>query len=321
MENKTIKLCILLIILLVIIAFFGVILGTKVINPFGNLTSLDQQIIYNLRLPRVLAGIICGMTLSASGLLIQISMNNQLADTTILGFQSGATLMALIIMLVIPSAYPLLPLIAFLGGIFVYFIIYLISRKNSSAIFLIVSGIAISAIIRSLINLVSTLFSENLTSTLAWVNGSLNTVQMNDVYYMIFYSTILLIITLIISLKIDLLLLDDNYLINLGIKPRFYRMLVTLLAILLTSVSVSFVGTISFVGLLGPHIARRLCSNAGFNLMPVSILIGAILVAGCDLLQRIIFPIYELPVGISMSFIGGIFLIILLIRSNNVKVS
>lgn len=321
MDSKTKKIVIKLLILLGAIAFLSVIFGTKPINPFNpNNSPIDKQIIFDLRLPRTMAAIISGMTLAASGLLIQISMNNQLADTSILGFQSGATLVALIIMLAAPSLYPLLPLFAFLGGLAVYVIIYLLSKKNSSSMFLIVAGIAISSIIRSMINLVSTLFAENLQTTIAWTNGSLNTVDLNDAKLMVIYGIILLAITLVVSLRVDILLLDDDYLHNIGVNSQRYRLLIAALAILLSAVSVSFVGTIGFVGLLAPHIARRLVSNSGYNLMPVTILIGGILVAGCDLLQKLIFPIYEIPVGITMSFIGGTYLVILLIRSNNVRV-
>ncbi len=321
MDSNPKQRIVMLLILLGVIAILSIVLGTKVINPFDSgLSEIDQQIVFDLRMPRMIAAVVSGMTLAASGLLIQISMNNQLADTSILGFQSGATLVALIIMLAIPSLYPVLPLFAFLGGLFVYMIIFLISRKNSSAIFLIVAGIAISSIIRSMINLVSTLFAENLQDTIAWTNGSLNTVQMSDAKLMLIYSSILLVIALVVSTRVDILLLDDDYLHNIGVNSRKYRLLIAGLAILLTSVSVSFVGTIGFVGLLAPHIARRLVANSGYILMPVTILIGGILVAGCDLLQRIIFPIYEIPVGITMSFIGGTYLVILLIRSNHVRV-
>lgn len=320
MVNRVYKISIILLILLGVIAFLSIILGTKVINPFNLQDAVDRQIIFDLRLPRTLAAIICGATLAASGLLIQIGMNNQLADSSILGFQSGATLAALIVMLALPGLYPLLPFIAFIGGMVVFFIIFMISKTNSSPVFLIVAGIAISAIVRSLINLVSTLFAEDLQDTIAWTNGSLSTVQLSDVKLMLFYSSILLAITLIVSVRVDMLLLDDEYLKSIGVNGSKFRIAVTLLAILLSAISVSFVGTIGFVGLLAPHIVRRVMNNAGYNLMPATILVGGVLVSGCDLLQRVIFPIYEIPVGITMSFIGGTYLVVLLVRSNHVRV-
>lgn len=319
MNNKEKILNISLIIVLVLIVIVSIVWGTKFISPFTD-NLVDKQILFELRMPRTIAGVLCGATLAASGVLIQVSMNNQLADSSILGFQSGATLVALIIMLAIPTLYPFLPLFAFIGGMAVFAIIFLISKKNSSALFLIVAGIAISSVIRSMINLVSTLFAENLQNTIAWTNGSLNTVQFDDVKLMLIYSIVLLIIAIVLSKRMDILLLDNNYLKAIGINGSKFRVFVTLVAILLSSISVSFVGTIGFVGLLAPHISRRLVNNSGYILMPTSILVGAILVSGCDLAQRILFPIYEIPVGIVMSFTGGIFLIILLIRSNNVRV-
>lgn len=317
-SNK--KIFVVLLILLGAIAFLSLLLGTKVINPFADLSPVEKQILWQLRMPRTLAAIVSGMTLAASGLLIQTSMNNQLADSSILGFQSGATLVALIIMLAVPSLYPFLPLFAFLGGLAVYSLIILISRKNASSIFMVVAGIAISSVIRSMINLVQTLFAEDLQNTIAWTNGSLNTVQLNDVMLMVIYSLILLTVALLIAIRLDLLLLDDDYLQNIGVNPKRLRLIASSIAILLSSISVSFVGTIGFVGLLAPHIARRLVNNSSQILMPATILIGGILVAGCDFLQRIIFPIYEIPVGITMSFVGGIYLVLLLVRSNDVRV-
>ncbi len=320
MVNKHNKVIIILISVLLFVLCLSILLGTTFINPFSAMDSIEKQIVYELRMPRAIAAILSGMTLAASGLLIQISLDNELADSSILGFQSGATLVALIIMLAIPDLYPLLPLFSFLGGLLVYGLIIVITRNNSNSLFLIVAGIAISAIIRSLINLVSTLFAENLQSTMSWVNGSLNTVQINDVKLMVIYSAILLTITSIIALRVDILLLDDEYLQTIGVNARKMRITVTVVAILLAAISVSFVGTISFVGLLAPHIARRVVDNRAQVLMPVTILVGGLLTLGCDFIQRIVFPIYEIPLGISMSFIGGIYLVILLIRSNNVRV-
>lgn len=320
METKTVSRCITLGIILILIIFLSVSLGTKYINVFKITEPLDKQIIFELRLPRVVAAITSGMTLAASGLLIQIGLNNQLADSSILGFQSGATLVALIVMLIIPELYPILPLLAFFGGVLIFLVIFTISKRNQSAIFLIVAGIAISSIIRSLVNLISMLFAENLENTMGWLNGSLSTVKLSDSMLMIAYSSVLIAITLVLSYRLDILLLDDSYLQNIGINGSRYRFIMTTLAILLSSVSVSFVGTIGFVGLIAPHIARHLVDNRSISLMPTTILVGGILVSGCDLLQRMIFPIYEIPVGIMLSMIGGTYLVILLIRSNHVRV-
>ncbi|WOO87898.1 iron ABC transporter permease [Mollicutes bacterium LVI A0039] len=321
MNHKTKKIVIMLTIIILFLLISSMVFGTKIINPFtANLSETDYQIIYNLRLPRTLAALFSGMTLAASGLLIQTSMRNSLADSSILGFQSGATLVAMFIMLAMPSLYSFLPLFAFLGGLVVYAIIYTIAIRNESALFLVVAGIAISSIIRSFVNLLSQMFAEDLDMTIAWLNGSLNTVNRQDMLLIVLYSVILLLITMKIAPKLDILLMDDDYLINLGVKVSKVRFITTALAILLTAVSVSFVGTIGFVGLLAPHISRKLVNQTSTNLMPTTILIGGVLVLGCDLLQRVLFPIYEIPVGTIMSLVGGIYLLYLLIRSNNVRV-
>ncbi len=322
MDRKSKQIFSLLVIILVTSLIIGMFWGTSYIPPrevFSN--EINKQIVFELRTPRMIAALISGMTLAASGLLIQNSMRNQLADSSILGFQSGATLMALLIMLAVPSLYPILPLISFCGGLIVYIIIILISRQNSSSLFIVVSGIAISAVVRSMISLVTLLFADNFENTVSWTNGSLNSVSQVDAALMLFYGTLLLVVTIMIIGKLDLLLLDDEYLTNLGVNTTKMRIGATLLAILLTSVSVSFVGTIGFVGLLAPHITRRLVVNTSANLMPISIVLGGVLVLGCDTLQRLLIPIYEIPVGTIMSLFGGIYLVYLLVRSQDVRVS
>ncbi len=321
MDKKTKRLIYILAITNLLVIAFAIIIGTEIINPFLAFKNpVYHDIIFKLRIPRIIAAVFAGMTLAASGVLIQVSMDNQLADTSILGFQSGATLMALIVMLIYPGLYNYLPLIAFIGGMAVYLIVFSISTKTKGAVYLIVCGIAVSSVIRALINLISLLFAENLENTIAWINGSLATVSLTDVKLMSIYSIIILIIAIIIAQKLDLLQMDDDFLLNLGVKPVRLRFIVSAVAILLASVSVSFVGTIGFVGLLAPHISRRLVGNGARELLPVSILVGSLLVVGCDTIQRFIFPIYEIPVGTSLSFIGGIYLIYLLIRSNRVNI-
>lgn len=315
------KKIILLTITNLVVVVFAIILGSETINPFAeNLDPVYYDIIFKLRLPRIVAGMFAGMTLAASGLIIQVSLNNQLADASILGFQSGATLVAMIVMLALPSLYPIMPIIAFCGGMVVFLIIYSISLRNQGALFLIIGGIAVGAVIRSLISIVTLLFADNLQNTLSWTNGSLTTVNITDAKLIAIYSIILLIIALVLSLRLDFLLLDDQFILNLGKNPRKLRFMYATIGILLSSVSISFVGSIGFVGLLGPHISRKLVGENSAHLMPITILVGSLLVLGCDTLQRIIFPIYEVPVGTALSFIGGIYLIILILRRSNVRV-
>ncbi len=321
MKNNFKKLVCVLLIMNIMTILLAIVIGTEFINPFDVISDpIAYDIVLKLRIPRIIAATVAGMTLAAGGVLIQLSMNNQLADTTILGFSSGATLVALLVMLAFPSLYNILPLLAFTGGLVVYLLVFYIASKTKGAVYLIVAGIAVSAVIRSLISLVSMLFAQNLENTMAWLNGSLSTVSITDAKLMLVYGTILLVITLLIASKLDLLLMDDEFLKNLGLNPIMLRFIISALAILLASISVSFVGTIGFVGLLAPHIARRLIWGQTKELIIVSILIGSLLVVGCDTLQRLLFPIYEIPVGTTLSFIGGIYLIYLLVRSFDAKI-
>ncbi len=319
MERRTLKAVIILSLIIVVTFLVSLTFGIEWINIFDISDDVSYQIVMQLRLPRTIAALTSGMTLALSGMLIQMSLKNQLADSSILGFQSGATLFALLVLLVFPNLYVSLPLIAFIGGMLVYLIVFVIASRLDSGVHLIIVGIAISAVIRSFINILSLLNASELENTVLWTNGSLAMVSLSDSMVMLVYSIILIIVTILMIGYLDFNLLDDEMLLNLGLNYNVVRFLTATLAILLASVSVSFVGTIGFVGLLAPHIARRLVTNTAKNMVVMSMLVGGLLVLGCDVMQRVIFPIYEVPVGILMSFIGGSFLIILLLRRSSVK--
>lgn len=306
--------------IVVLIFILSLTLGVETINIFNLDDEINRQIVMEIRLPRTIAAIASGMSLGLSGLLIQLSMKNPIADTNLLGFQSGATLFVLIVILLVPSLVNYIPLIAFIGGMLVYIIVLLITYKLENRNNIIVVGIAISAIVRSFINLITLINSDDIENTLSYTSGSLTGVNLDEAMIIFWLSLFAISVVVIFRKQFEFNLLDDELLLNAGINYNVVRLTTATVAIFLSTISVCYIGTIGFVGILAPHIARKLTVNTATKLIPTTILVGAILVAGGDLLQRVLVPIYEIPVGIIMSVAGGVMLIILLLRSDDVEV-
>lgn len=272
-----------------------------------------HTVLWKIRIPRAIVALVTGATLAASGTLIKAVMKNPLADTGLLGIQSGATLIAMIIILIMPHMYDLLPIGAFVGGFLVYLILTAVAFKDGiKPVRLILSGVAINGFLGSFIGLISIYNSDKIQSALNWLNGSLAGVTMDDAILITIYGVMAIIISLFLIGKCNLLLLDDITIINLGENLSLTRFIVSTVAVLLTSVSVSVVGIISFVGLVVPHITRLIIGQNHKHLLPLSIILGSVFLLMADVLQKLIFSPMEIPVGIVISFIGGPFFLYLL---------
>lgn len=281
-------------------------------------TSFNNNVVNKIRLPRVVVGICVGVALSLSGLITSVALKNPLADSGILGIQSGATIGALIAILVLPSMIIYLPIFSFIGGIVVFLLLLLITvgKNGYSSKNIVLSGVAMNAFATSITGTIAIVYADRFKNALGWLNGSLSTISVTDMKVILIYTTILVIIILFFIPVIKILMLDDNAILNIGHNPNVLRFILTLLAVLLACISVAFVGVIAFIGIIAPQISRKLVGvNIGY-LIVSSILIGAILVVGTDLLQRIIFSPMEVPVGILIGVIGAPMFIILARRKS-----
>ncbi len=283
----------------------------KAIFNKGEETTLI--IVREIRLPRAAVALFAGATLAASGVLIKAVMRNPLADSGLLGIQSGATVVAMFIILAAPSLVYLLPIASFIGGLFAFSLIMLLSYKNGiNAIRMILAGIAVNALFGSIIGLLSIYYSDQIQNALGWLNGSLANVSVSDMKIIMFYGTIALVFGALLIPKCNLMALDDATLQNLGENVSLTRVLISTGAVLLASVSVSIVGIIGFVGLVIPHISRLIIGTNHKKLFPLSVVLGACLVLAADLLQKIVFSPMEMPVGIVISILGAPFFLYLL---------
>ncbi|PIE98689.1 MAG: iron ABC transporter permease [Treponema sp.] len=279
----------------------------------GKGKELVTDIIFDLRLPRILIALIIGMNLAVSGALLQAVMQNPLADPGIIGVSAGASVGGIILMLALPQYSYLVPIVAFLGAMFAVFLIYILAWKDGfTPIRIILSGVAINALLGSITGLVSILFSDRLQGALMWLNGSLSAKGWSQFKVLATYSFPLLIAALFCIRSANILLLGDAKASSLGVKVNRVRFLLSVVAAFLAAVSTSVVGIIGFVGLVIPHIFRILVGSDYKVLLPFSMFGGAVLLLAADTFSRNIASPLELPVGIVMSVFGAPFFLYLL---------
>lgn len=287
----------------------------EILSIFSGKDTQHALIFWQIRFPRVLGGILTGIFLALAGCILQSVLQNPIADPGVLGISSGASLAAVIIMLLFPENIALLIPLAFLGGLFTYAIVAILTFQNGmKPIHVILAGISISAIWGGIQAILLTAYSDRLIGVMNWLNGNLGNLTWNDIQLLFTLGTPTVFLILILAGKLNLILLGDDVMYNLGVPVVFYRFLFSLLSVYLAAVSVSFTGVIGFVGLIVPHIGRLLVGNNHYRLLPITLLLGANLLLGADTLARMIIAPQEIPVGTVMSLLGGPFFLYLLLR-------
>ena len=309
---------------LLFITVFSVSLGTvpfTISEIVSGLTGRSENalaniIIFNVRLPRILLGLLVGMNLAVAGGLLQGLLRNPLAAPQVIGVNAGAGLAAVAIMVLFPELFLFIPLAAFMGAIAVTFLVYLLSEKEGkgSTVSIILAGIAISALLRSITSGLMFLFSDRLEVTFAWLLGGLIGRGWRYFHLLVPYSLIGLIAALFLSPKVNLLLLGEDASRNLDLPVKMYRALIIIVASILAASAVSVAGTIGFIGLVAPHIARLMVGNDYRYLTALSAIIGALIVVVSDNIARLALQPLELPVGIITAMLGAPFFLWLLYK-------
>lgn len=285
----------------------------QVIDSILNGTGGSGGIIRDIRIPRVIMGVLVGANLAVAGVLLQGVMGNPLADPGITGISSGASVVVMLVMLYFPGASASIPFYGFIGSMVACMLIYLLAWKNGiSAIRIILAGVAVNAMLGGVTSMISILNSENLTGVLSWLNGNLGKKGWSEVRMLVIYTVIGLALTIPLSKSCNLLALGDKNAKSLGYSPNVLRILISIVAVFLAGISTAYVGVIGFIGLVVPHIARMIMGTDHKVLIPFSALLGATMLLLADTLGRTITAPYEIPVGIVMTIIGGPFFLYLL---------
>lgn len=324
-KNKKTLSFVSVILLLIVVSIQSALMGSIKVTPFeliqGLLTGTNEQvaIIKDLRLPRILIAMFAGAALSVAGVLLQAVMRNPLADPGIIGVSAGAGFMSILVVALFPTLYFFVPLFAFLGGAFAFFLVYTLSwRSGLDPLRMILIGIAVNALFTGLSQGLGVSGSAITQSMSQVMTSTLTMKKWSDVDVIVLYGTIGLVLAFIVYSWCNYLALDDKTAKNLGVNVNLARLVISLVAVLLASVATAVAGLFAFVGLLIPHIGRSLVGTDHKVLIPFSALAGALLILTADTVGRTIIAPNEIPASIIMAVIGGPFLIFLLRKSDRI---
>ena len=309
-----------LIILIVLTTLLSLTLGAEKIDIIKAIQDIakgiqtaDTRILQFARLPRTLAGILAGCALGASGAMIQSVLSNSLASPSTIGVNSGAGLAVAIFAAIFPEAVMFVPLASLIGAFLGAMLVLSIGeRTSSSRMGLVLAGVAVSAIFSAGIDTVLTFVPEALNGYSDFRIGGLFSISMKDLFPAAPIIIVALAISLMLHNELDILMLGMDESQTLGLPAKKLRILFLALAAAMAGSAISFSGLIGFVGLIVPHIMREFVGEESGSLVLTSALGGSVLLLGSDLLSRIVFAPFELPVGILMALIGGPFFIYLL---------
>lgn len=280
-----------------------------------DMSSTVAKIVLYSRLPHTCAAMLAGAALAVSGAVIQTVLSNPLASPGIIGVNSSAGLAVALICAIAPTAQRFTPVAAFLGGLLgVLLIMGLSYRTGASRMTVVLAGVAISNLFSAGIDAVVTFVPEALNGVTDFRIGGFSNVSMEQLKSAAWMILISLMLVISLSQQLDILALGTDIAQSLGLSVKPLRLILLVLAAALAGAAVSFSGLLSFVGLIVPHTMRRLVGENSFPLLMASALGGAFFVMVCDLLARLLFAPFELPVGIVLAFAGAPFFLFLLFK-------
>lgn len=299
------------------------IIKSKILGATSLLPEHMNEIVWGIRLPRVLLGAVVGAGLGVIGVCMQSLVQNPIADPYVLGISSGASLGATLYILTgLPSILAGIGLrgFAFAGAITSTILVYTISKIGGkpTPIKFILSGTAISAIFSSITNLI-VLRSDNqegMKDVMFWTMGRLSGARWQDLGFVTLIILLGIIVLIYQYRSLNVLLMGDESATTLGLNINFIRKFLMVFSSLLTAVIVCVSGSIGFVGIMIPHIVRYIVGSNHKYLLPITALGGAIFLIWADVLARTIATPEEIPIGIITSIIGAPFFLYLMIKKS-----
>jgi iron complex transport system permease protein len=294
---------------------------------FGAGDYMENLVVQSFRMPRSLMAILAGAALALSGAILQGIIRNPLASPDIIGITGGAAFTTVGFLALFSDrsntltvSIQWLPLASFIGAVGMGFLVYILSWKKGgiTPIRLILIGIGLSAAMQAfttMMMLLGPIFTASKANI--WLTGSVNGANWKEVMTITPWITFLTIIVLIFARRLNLQELGEDLAKNAGSLVQKDRLLLLLLSTALAGGAVAFAGGIGFVGLMAPHIARKLVGSAFGGLLPISALIGSIIVLVADIIARISYPGHEIPAGVFTSAIGAPYFIYLLYKTRN----
>jgi iron complex transport system permease protein len=268
-----------------------------------------------VRLPRTVAALLAGGALALCGLLLQSSLNNPLASAGTIGVNAGAGLFVVLGSLLFPGLFVARPVFAFIGALLSALSVFAIARKlGAGRSVIILAGIALSSLLAAGTDMVVTIAPDTLMDRTSFFIGGFSHIQIEALRYTLPFFAAGFAGAVTLAPFLNALALGDEVAASLGLHVALCRFCALLCAALLAACAVCIGGLLGFVGLIVPHGARLLAGTEHRRLTPLTLLGGGALVLGCDILARVLFIPYELPVGILLSFLGSPFFILLLFK-------
>ncbi len=320
------------IILLIILFLISLNTGVIRIDPFtvvktiiGSGTPRDELLLFEFRLPRITIAMLIGMGLAVSGAVLQGIVKNPLADPGIIGINAGAGLAVMLFVSYfsteLGNSVFIMPVLAFAGAGAAAVIIYAFSYKKDegvSPIRLILVGVAVAAGISALMIVLTLKLDPRTYDFVAtWLAGSIWGSNWNFVLALLPWLLILIPFVYMKSRVLDVLNLGDHTAVSLGMDLEKERRILLAAAVGLAAASVSVSGGIGFVGLIAPHMTRRLVGNKHKYVIPICALVGAVLVLTADTIGRVILQPAEIPTGVVVAIIGAPYFLYLLAKLND----
>lgn len=308
-------------VLLILSAFAAVGFGSVPLSPetvIGTFLrggeATTEAILFDIRLPRVGIALFVGANLALSGALLQVVMNNALADPGLTGVSSGAAVTVLAILLLVPELGGWIPLAAVSGGALAVLLVYVLAWTPGKLPpgRIVLSGVAVNAVAGGIIGLLSLLYSDRLPGALQWLNGSLAGKSADEVLRLMLYSLPAWVVAVLLVRYVNVLRLDEEVVTGLGGRVTRIRFIISGIAVYLAAVSVATVGILGFVGLIVPHLTRFIVGNDYRFAIPMNLVLGALILLLADTVGRTSFAPLDIPAGIIMSLIGGPYFLYLL---------
>jgi len=268
------------------------------------------------RLPRAVLAILLGGALAISGVLVQSVVRNPLASPDILGINNAAGLVAVSVLMFLPNlAFYWMPIFAFLGGVLSFVILWVVCSFNFRPIKMAIIGVALSKLSAAISHYLMLTNPVEINTAMLWLTGSLWGRSWSYLNVVLPWLLVLLPLPFIFCRDLDTLGLGENKASTLGVTVNKVQISVLVLAVALSTTAVAICGPIAFLGLVAPHLARRLVGGRHRTLLPAALIIGALLLQLSDILARVIDPPTELPAGILTAIIGAPYFFYLLMRT------
>ena len=280
-----------------------------------------RLVVFTFRLPRIVLALLVGAALATSGALLQGITRNALADPGLLGVSTGAAFVAVLLIVQIRTvSMSLLPGGALAGGVITAAAIYLLAWKGGTVtpMRLILIGIAVQAVLSAFTTMMLVFGDINdVQQAYIWMTGSVYGRNWEHVQALGGWMLVLMPVALLSARPLNTMGLGDDAAKGLGLRMELQRGLLLVMSVALAAAAVAVAGTIGFVGLVAPHVARRLVGPAHEGLIPVAALFGGALLATADLIGRVVIAPSELPVGVVTAMIGAPYFLVLLYRNRN----